>query len=111
MEVNAVNLNLINPSKDSYITEDSETQKITPPVYIDDGIDVKKAQSEEKDHRTRKGEREGNSTRYILIDQILYYLSDKDEEPILRLFIPSSLQARLVEHYHDNLALISVTIR
>ncbi|KAH3783350.1 hypothetical protein DPMN_161287 [Dreissena polymorpha] len=84
MEVNAVHLNLFNPSKDSNVTEDSETQKIMPSVYIDDRIDVKKAQSEDPQVQKRiteleRGEREGNSTRYIIIDQILYYLSDKDE--------------------------------
>lgn len=39
---------------------------------------------------------------YIVIDHVLYYITDPDNEPVLRLYIPEHLRERVVKQYHDH---------
>ena len=39
--------------------------------------------------------------RYLTVDDILYYISNVDEEPTLRLFVPKHLTDSVVKQYHD----------
>lgn len=39
---------------------------------------------------------------YIVIDHVLYYITDPDNEPVLRLYIPEHLRERVVKQYHDD---------
>ena len=39
--------------------------------------------------------------RYILKDNILHYLSDPDNEPVMRVFVPNHLRAQVLKQYHD----------
>ena len=41
-------------------------------------------------------------TKHIIIDNILYYLSDPDNDPILRLYVPKHLRNAVVKEYHDD---------
>ena len=40
-------------------------------------------------------------SKYIILDNILYYLSKSDSDPIIRLYIPSQLKQLVIEQYHD----------
>ena len=40
--------------------------------------------------------------KHIIIDNILYYLSDPDNDPILRLYVPKHLRNIVVKQYHDD---------
>lgn len=40
--------------------------------------------------------------KFILIDNIVYYISGPDNEAILRLYIPNHLKEAVVEECHDN---------
>ena len=42
-------------------------------------------------------------TRYMIIDDLLYYISNADEEPQLRLCIPGNLQDYVLSQHHDEL--------
>ena len=39
--------------------------------------------------------------KFLVIEDVLYYISDPDNEPVLRLYIPEHLQALVIEQYHD----------
>ena len=39
---------------------------------------------------------------HIVIDNILYYISDPDNEPVLRLYVPGHLREWVVKQYHDD---------
>ena len=41
------------------------------------------------------------ASKYIILDNILYYLSKSDSDPIIRLYIPSHLKQLVIEQYHD----------
>ena len=40
--------------------------------------------------------------RYVLENEILYYLSDPNDNPTLRLYVPEHLRAMVVKQYHDD---------
>lgn len=40
--------------------------------------------------------------KFIIVENILYYLSNPDEEPSLRLYVPTHLRALVIQDYHDN---------
>ncbi|CAC5412398.1 unnamed protein product [Mytilus coruscus] len=44
---------------------------------------------------------EAVQNKYIIIDDILYYISNIDNDPIIRLYIPSHIKQAVVEQYHD----------
>ncbi len=39
--------------------------------------------------------------KYIVVDDILYYLTDPNNEPTLRLYVPNHLRSMVVRQYHD----------
>ena len=39
--------------------------------------------------------------RHIAMDNILYYISNADSDPVLRLYIPEHLRDSVVKQYHD----------
>jgi transposase InsO family protein len=41
------------------------------------------------------------ASRYVIHDNILYFISNVDSEPILRLCIPSHLKMHVIQQYHD----------
>ena len=50
-----------------------------------------------------QGEKMSSSvaSKYIILDNILYYLSRSDSDPIIMLYIPSHLKQLVIEQYHD----------
>ncbi|CAC5412412.1 unnamed protein product [Mytilus coruscus] len=44
---------------------------------------------------------EAVQNKYIIIDDVLYYISNVDNDPIIRLYIPSHIKQAVVEQYHD----------
>ena len=40
------------------------------------------------------------ASKYIILDNILYYLSESDSDPIIRLYIPNHLKQLVIEQYH-----------
>lgn len=39
--------------------------------------------------------------RYIVIDNILYYITDVDDDPVCRLYVPKHLRLMVIKQYHD----------
>ena len=44
---------------------------------------------------------QATSSKYIILDNILYYLSKCDSDPVIGLYIPSHLKKLVIEQYHD----------
>ena len=40
--------------------------------------------------------------RHLILGGLLYYLSDPDDDPTPRLYIPKQLQDAVIRQYHDN---------
>lgn len=40
--------------------------------------------------------------KFLMVDDILHYISDPDEDAILRLYVPSHLKALVIKDYHEN---------
>ena len=39
---------------------------------------------------------------YLLVDDLVYYLSNSDDDPCLRLYVPKHLRTLIVTQYHEN---------
>ena len=84
---------------------------MTKPTLGDD-IDMATEQSEvaivaELKIRLKIGLQHDKQNRHIVMDHILYYISNADSDPVLRLYIPEHLRDSVVKQYHD----ISAQIR
>ena len=44
----------------------------------------------------------GKEKNYIVTDEVLYYISNLNDEPTLRLYVPEHLRDRVVKQYHDD---------
>ena len=44
----------------------------------------------------------GTEKNYIVIDEVLYYISNPNDEPTLRLYVPEHLRDSVVKQYHDD---------
>lgn len=54
--------------------------------------------------KTQLETRQANKTlqrNYIVLDNILYYMSYPDDDPIIRLYAPSHLTESVVKQVHD----------
>ena len=40
--------------------------------------------------------------KYVILEEVVYYLSEADEDPIVRLYIPSHLRQEVFVQYHDD---------
>ncbi|XP_053405133.1 uncharacterized protein LOC128558890 [Mercenaria mercenaria] len=40
--------------------------------------------------------------KYLEVDNVLYYISNPDEEPVMRLYVPSHLKSLVITEYHNN---------
>lgn len=50
----------------------------------------------------------GETSKYVIHKEQLYYLSGKDEEIKLRLYIPKGLRAKILEQYHKRMGRIVI---
>ena len=72
------------------------------------GIDIIRDQESDKDILDLKGRiKNGRVTKteqkkFILIDEIVYYLSQPNDEPLIRLYVPSHLRKSVLVQYHDD---------
>ncbi|GFO46508.1 RNA-directed DNA polymerase (reverse transcriptase) domain containing protein [Plakobranchus ocellatus] len=48
-----------------------------------------------------KHEEAKTDPKFVIHEEVLYYLSNPDDDPLLRLYVPSHLKTLLVKQYHD----------
>ena len=64
--------------------------------------DQDKEIAEIKDQLLYGKENKKVQNKFILIDNIVYYISSPDNEATLRLYIPKHLKEAVVKEFHDN---------
>ena len=106
-EVDAINSNHFEPRYfASYKSEAPHPIELEKPVLP--GIDMIREQDADKDiidlkNRIKKGRATKlEQKKYIIMDEVVYYLSQPDDEPMLRLYVPSHLRARVLVQYHND---------
>ena len=72
------------------------------------GRDIIREQESDKDTLDLKSRiRNGRATKleqnqYIVMDKIVYYLSQPDDEPLILVYVPSHLKKTVLVQYHDD---------
>ena len=104
--VNFIDSGRIDPkkyAKYNYQYEDKQSNKEELGVP---GFDLTVEQSKDKELEQLKENlqtemaSQATTSKYIILDNILYYLSKSDSDPVIRLYIPSHLKKLVMEQYH-----------
>lgn len=105
-EIGIINSNRINPKQ-------FVNCQVEKPEILDqdrptlDDLDMVKEQSQDAeivDIMNQINQGQGTKAfqqRHIILDNILYYISDPDCNPILRLFIPANLRKQVKQEFHE----------
>ena len=103
-EVNAINSNEFNPSK--FVSCNfKENDHLEKPDSL--GYDMIAEQARDPELSQLKAQIEqGQANRclqrkHIILEGILYYLSNPDENPIIRLYVPNHLTERVIRQFHE----------
>ena len=106
-EVGAINSNEFNPK---HFAGRAVSENAKPEIPESDLIHVDMTVEQAKDEEImglKKILEHGEPSkaikrRYLVDNDILYYLSDPDDNPTLRLFVPKHLRQMVVSQYHDD---------
>lgn len=105
-QINTINSNEFDPKQFSACSY-HESDHLSTKDLIIEGYDMKYEQSLDKEIREIIDQLRGNKltksvdSKYISIEDILYYISKSDTEPVLRLYIPLQLRQEVISNYHD----------
>ena len=106
LEVNYINTNRIN-TKEFISAELPPSEPLKRPVL--DSFVMSDEQIKDDELREIKEQLISNKApksvyaKYMIIDDILYYITKPDDDPVLRLYIPEHLRLHVVQQYHDDL--------
>ncbi|CAC5399405.1 unnamed protein product [Mytilus coruscus] len=105
-EISTLNSNEFNPKEFSSCQYNDDDNVQVEDLKIK-GYDIKYEQSLDKELSAIAIQlQNGKATKsveskYILMDDILYFISKADSEPVLRLYVPLQLREEVVKQYHD----------
>ena len=105
-QVNVINSNKFDPKQFAAceVPVDDSLQK---PKELLTNIDFESEQSKDEEIVNLKnmllhGEPTSSISRqYLVVEGLVYFLSDPDSEAVMRLYVPSHLRAMVIEQYHD----------
>lgn len=99
-QVNVINSNEFDPKK--FASYEIPLQNVLPTfdLNIEQGKDDEI--SEIKAMVLHGNPTKDNLKKYIVVDDTLYYITDPDNEPVLRLYVPKHLRALIIKQYHDH---------
>ena len=109
-EINALNSNRFEPSHHASCTVDDPD--ISEPQIKDYQIrDLDMVAEQAKDDsivklidQLKTGDaKPTEQTRFIISNDILYYLSNPDDDPTMRLYVPNHLRQDVLIQYHDEM--------
>ena len=108
-EVNALNSNQFDPNQFASCKVDHPTLNVPNSTELTLG-NIDMAVEQQKDIeivRLRRQLEEKKSSRsvqskYLVIDDVLHYISNPDVDPVVRLYVPDQLRSRVVTQYHDD---------
>ena len=106
-EVNLINNSDINPKRFAQYDHQYEDKQCNKEELDIPGFDLVMEQSKDKELVQLKDRLQSEkmsssvASKYIILDNILYYLSKSGLDPIIRMYIPSHLKQLVIEHYHE----------
>ena len=106
-QVAAINSNEFEPRQFAAYKDDvaSTTAYERPTI---EGIQLVREQEADRDilelkYRLRNGKATKlEQKKFIIMDEIVYYLSQPDDEPVVRLYVPSQFRPKVIIQYHDD---------
>ena len=109
LECAVINTNKVDP-KDHLKVNQAEilANEKNPELPTLEDFDMKTEQEKDPDLVQLKRDliQKNNNTplfrRYMIKDEIVYYISQVDDEPVLRLYIPQHLRSEIIKQYHDD---------
>jgi len=105
-QVNTLNSNRFNPRDFASCHVDTDQDLTKPEIDFDCDMSIEQkkddALMEVKVGLMSEKMSPKLAKRYLVIDDILYFISSADEMPELRLYIPSHLKAAVIQQYHDD---------
>ena len=113
-EISTLNSNKFNPRKYASCDADITDDVTKPEIDFPEGVDIQEEQdNDETIQKLKKRLREGNATkteqnRHMIIEGLVYFLSNADANPTLRLYVPESLKSLVVKQYHDHLGHMAI---
>ena len=106
-EVNAViNTNEFNPAEEAVADESINEQVRTPSP---NNFDILEQQLEDPIIQDIKKKLLNNTAkkeifrRHVVKDNVLYFVSQPEDNPRLRLYVPEQLKSKVLKHYHERL--------
>jgi hypothetical protein len=49
-------------------------------------------------------------SKFLLIDEVLYFLSNADHDPVVRLYVPMHYRSGVVKQYHDDIGHMGIDL-
>lgn len=98
--IGVINFNKLKDHPRLESDEEGDAQMMTDP-YWTEGIEKEQADSEIA--ALREKVEAGETTKYAIIEERLYYLSGRDEEVKPKLYVPKSLRPEILEQCHERL--------
>ena len=111
-QISALNSNKFNPKEFARCRPRFE-DKVEKPNYREE-IDISVEQDKDEGIlQIKQGLRNDSlskslAKKHIMIDNILYYISYPDSDPILRLYIPEHLQKTIIQEHHTSLGHLGI---
>lgn len=106
LEVNVINSNRFNPREFASfrLTEKedgNEEREKLPEFNIVEEQNRDPVLVETRDQLETGKASQATGKRYMLIDETLYFVSRPDDDPVIRLYVPSHLKEYVIKQYHD----------
>ena len=108
LQINCINTNQIDPRQ--FINAQTPVNNhVERPVLNKTDINMSHEQMKDDELRRIKEQLLNNEaskttyTKYLVMDDILYYLSNRDDDPLIRLCIPEHLRQAIIVEFHDQL--------
>ena len=103
-EVSAINSNRLEPRRFAKLNEGSRADDFEMPTLAN--FDMVREQDDKEIRELKKGPKKEKATKaekkkFIILDEVVYYISHPDEDPTVRLYIPTHLRPRVLVQYHD----------
>ena len=106
-EINTFNSNQFNPKHFASCEYQNEKKATTPIKRIgefDMSVEQQKDSSIQLILKQLQSGKENKLVQkcFIIIDQIVYYITNVDDEPITRLYVPEHIKEQVIKQYHDD---------
>jgi hypothetical protein len=106
LNVSAVNTHRVDMQQITDHVDDESPTQINKPTFDLLDFDMSKEQENDDKLMTIKKQLKQDDafksiSRYVIIDNIFYFISEPDSDPILKLCVPAQLQELVFKHNHS----------